>query len=337
MVSKTYGLALLGCLLFSLPTQAVDTLGAQLRAQVEKARPQLGELPAWQEEIFLNEVLASPSRFVRDYKSAGNTVTKAEVDLNGIKRYLAFNASQILKPEANKVVLLVRSSGACTECAKPVATVRADLKARLERRGLLVVLGTADDLKRDPSEVFAKLNASGWVLAEIRAEEDPDHPGDNRYALLLDFRFPGTIASATQKQMEILPTDSIEISMSRLSIDAFLEIGRKTKTGFTASSTEAPGVELALEGATQYFVLSQMKSKLQETLGTDYRVVEKRIERGGRASLAVLSTTAGEKNGAAIADALKKTVFDGFTVQLVNSGPERLDLRIAVTAPGGRS
>lgn len=337
MVSKTYRLALLGCLLFSMPLPAAESIGAQLRGRIEKARPQLGELPAWQEEIFLNEVLASPSRFVRDYKTTGDLVTKADVDFDGIKRYLAFNASQILKPEANRVVLLVRSNAACTDCAKPLTTVRADLKARLERRGLVVLLATADELKHEPSEAFAKRNANGWVLAEIRAEEDPDHPGENRYVLLLDFRFPGTLASGTQKQMEIMPTDSIEISMSRLSIDAFLEVGRKTKTGFTASSAELPGIELALEGATQFSMLTQMKTKLQASLGSDYRVVEKRIERGGRANLAVLSTTAGEKNGGAIAEALKNTVFEGFSLQVLNIAPDRLDLRIAAAPEGGRS
>lgn len=334
MVSKTYRLALLGCLLILTNGQAADQIGSQLRMQIEKARPQLGDLPSWQEEIFENEVLASSGRFVRDYKTAGNQVTKADVDLEGIKRYLAFNASQILKPDANKVLLFVRANAACTDCAKSVMNVRTDLKARLERRGLLVVLPTADDLKRDPSDAYAKQNANGWVLAEIRAEEDPDHPGDNRYALVLDFRFPGTIASSTQKQMEIMPSDSIEISMSRLSIDAFLEIGKKTRTGFSASSTEAPGIELAFEGASLFSMLTQIKTKLQASLGSDYRVVEKRIERGGRASLAVLSATAGEKNGVAIADALKATAFEGFTLQVLNIGTERVDLRLA--ASGGK-
>ncbi len=317
------------------PVQAADTVGPQLRVQIENARPQLGELPDWQEEIFQNEVLMSSGRFVRDYRTNGAKVTKVDVDLQGIKKYLTFNASQILKPGANKVILFVRGNAACTDCAKAILTVRADLKARLERRGLVVNLATVEELKRDPSDAFAKQNANGWVLAEIRAEEDPDHPGDNRYALLLDFRFPGTVISGTQKTMEILPTDSIEISMSRLSIDAFLELGQKTKTGFSASSTEAPGIELVIDGANQFPILTQMKTKLQASLGSDYRVVEKRIERGGRASLAVLSTTAGEKNAPAIAAALKKTVFEGFQVQVVNVSDERVDIRVAAAASGG--
>lgn len=335
MVSRTYRLAILGCFLLSVPLQAADQISPQLRAQVEKARPQLGDLPAWQEEIFENEVLMSSGRFVRDYKTSGNTVLKADIDLDGIKRYLAFNASQILKPDANKVVLFVRANAACTECSKPLVAIRADLKARLERRGFGVVVATAEELKREPSDAFSKQNANGWVLADIRAEEDPDHPGDNRYALVLDFRFPGTLASGTQKQMEILPTDSIEVSMSRLSIDAFLELGQKTKTGFSASSTEVPGIELVLEGASRFSILTQIKTKLQASLGSDYRVVEKRIERGGRASFAVLSTKAGEKNGVAVAEVLKKVIFEGFAIQVVNVGPERLDLRIS--APGGTS
>jgi len=215
-------------------------------------------------------------------------------------------------------------------CAKAAANVRADLKTRLERRGLTVLLATADEMRRDPSEAYTKRNASGWVLAEIRAEEDPDHAGDSRYSLVLDFHFPGTLASNVQKQMEILPSDSIEVSMSRLAIDAVLEIGAKARTGFAASNVDAPGVEIALEGVTAFTMITQVKSKLQAAMGNDFRVVEKRIERS-RASLAVQTGVGVDPNGksASIADQLRKMTFEGFTVQVTNVGDARIDVRLA--------
>ena len=317
-------------LLLASSSHAADLLTPQLREQVEKARPNLGDLPAWQEEIFQNEVLPSSGRFIRDYKNSGNKVTKADVDLEGIKRYLSFTASQILKPDALKTMLFVRTNAACTDCAKAAANVRADLKTRLERRGLTVLLATADEMRRDPSEAYTKRNASGWVLAEIRAEEDPDHAGDSRYSLVLDFHFPGTLASNVQKQMEILPSDSIEVSMSRLAIDAVLEIGAKARTGFAASNVDAPGVEIALEGVTAFTMITQVKSKLQAAMGNDFRVVEKRIERS-RASLAVQTGVGVDPNGksASIADQLRKMTFEGFTVQVTNVGDARIDVRLA--------
>lgn len=315
-------------------TEAADSIAPQLRAQVEKARPNLGDLPAWQEEIFQSEVLPSSGRFIRDYKTTGNQVTKADVDIDGIKRYLSFTAAQILKPEATKMILFVRANSACTECGKAIASIRSDLKVRLERRGLTVLLATADEMRHDPSEAYSKRNAAGWVLADIRSEEDPDHAGDTRYSLLLEFRFPGTLASNIQKQMEILPSDSIEISMSRLAIDAILEIGAKARTGFAASTVESLGVEIAVEGVTQFNMITQMKSKLQAAMGNDYRVVEKRIERG-RAALAVLSGTGFEGKGAPIAEQLKKLVFEGFTIQVTNVGDARVELRIAPSGAKG--
>lgn len=327
-------IALLLGFLLSPSVLGADQIAPQLRAQVEKARANLGDLPAWQEEIFQNEVLPSSGRFIRDYKTSGNQVTKADVDIDGIKRYLSFTAGQILKPDATKILLFVRANSECTECAKSVATVRANLKIRLERRGLIVLLATADEMRHDPSEANSKRNTAGWVLADIRSEEDPDHAGDTRYSLLLDFRFPGTLASKIQKQMEILPSDSIEISMSRLAIDAILEIGAKARTGFAASSVESLGVEVAVEGVTQFNMITQMKSKLQAAMGNDYRVVEKRIERG-RAALAVLSGAGSEGKGGPIADQLKQIVFEGFTVQITNVGDARIELRIAPVAAKG--
>ncbi len=331
------GAALLAVVLSSgiLPSRAADPVAPQLRARVEKARPELGDLPAWQEEIFQNEVLPSSGRFIRDYKTSAGVVTKADVDLLGIKRYLSFTATQILKPESNKVLLFVRANAACTKCEKAISGIRTDLKTRLERRGLVVLLPTADELRREPTEAYSRRNASGWVLAEVRAEEDPEHAGDLRYALLLDFRFPGTLASAVQKQMEILSSDSIEVSMSRLSIDAILEIGTKARAGYANANVDGVPVDVAIEGVSDFPLLRQMKSKIQSALGTEYRLVEKRIEPGGRAVLAAYSVNIGDAAAAPVAEAVRKAVFDGFTVQVTHIGEGRIDLRVALAARTG--
>jgi hypothetical protein len=328
MTSRRLLAPILVSLLAVVSAHAADPLAGQLRAEVEKARANLGELPAWQEEIFQNEVLASSGRFIRDYKSSGNKVTKVDVDLEGIKRYLSFTSSQILKPDANKVLLFVRANSSCTDCGKSLGNIRQDLKERLERRGLVVLLATADEMKREPTEAYAKRNAAGWVLANVREEADPDHGGDSRYNLLLDFHFPGTVASSVQKQMEILPSESLEIAMSRLAIDAFLEMGAKARTAFAASNVESDGIELAVEGLTRFQILSQMKSKLQAALGNDYRVVEKRIERGGHAALSIKAGASGEERASLVSDALRKTKFEGFTVEVLNEAGAKVTVRV---------
>ncbi|MBC7385157.1 MAG: hypothetical protein H7301_03215 [Cryobacterium sp.] len=314
---------------------AADQIGPQLRAQVEKSRPALGELPAWQEEIFSNEVLPWSSRFVRDYKTSGTQVTKADVDVSGIKRYLSFQASQILKPDANRVLLFVRPEGSCGDCVKAASAVRADLKVRLERRGFNVLIPTGEELGRDPSEAYAKRNASGYVVASLRSEEDADHAGEQRYLLGLDLRFPGTLASSTQKQMEIMPSDSIEVSMSRLVIDAVLEMGGKARTGYVSTATDLPGIEVAFTGISSFTVLMQLKAKLQSAVGSDYKVVEKHIERGGLASLAVIAGNNGEATSSMVSENLRKSAYDGFSVQVLNTAPDRVDARVLVGAGSG--
>jgi hypothetical protein len=331
-LSRNLGFSLLLPLIAAFPgaARAADAIGPQLRVQVEMARPQLGDLPSWQEEIWQNEVLPASGRFVRDYRTSGNQITQAQIDVDGIKRYLSFNASQILKPEQTKTLLFVRGNSACQDCAKSVGAIRSELKTRLERRGLTVVMPTADELKGDPADALSRRNAQGWVLAEVRAEEDADHPGDQRYVLSIDFRFPGTVASSVQKQMEILPSDSIEVSMGRLAIDAILEIGQKARSGFAGSAAETSGIEVALEGAAQFPVVREMKTKLQATLGQDFRVVEYRIERGGRASLAVHAANPGDRSAEALAEKIRSTSYEGFGVKVGNVSPDRIDVRVAM-------
>lgn len=319
---------------------AADNIAPQLRAQVQKARVNLGDLPAWQEEIFENEILPASGRFVRDYKAVAGQVTKAEIDLEGMKRYLAFNASQILKPESNKVLLFVRADAKCGDCIKSVGGVRGDLKARLERRGFTVLIPTAEELRRDPSEVYAKRNASGWVTVDMRSVDDADHPGEEHYTLALDLRFPGTLVSGTQKQMDVLPGDSIEISIGRLTIDAMLGLSQKVRTGFASAAADSAGVELTLEGITKFSMLTQVKFKLQGVLGSDYRVVEKSIERDGKASLAILGAGGGgDANGTQVAENLRKASFEGFNLQITNVGTDNLRARaiVAGASRGGRS
>lgn len=327
-------LGLVSIWVFTPRSLAADLIAPQLREQIEKSRPNLGDLPAWQEEIFENEVLSASGRFIRDYKTSAGKVVKADVDLEGIKRYLAFNANQILKPDALKTILFVRVNSECVDCAKAALSVRAELKSRFERRGLVVVFATADEMRHEPSDAYSKQNAAGWILAEIRSEDDPDHPGDRRTALVLDFHFPGTLASSVRKQMEILPSDSIEISMGRLAIDAILELSSKVRTGFASTNVDSTGIEIALEGVTEFKMITQVKSKLQAALGNDYRVVEKRIERG-RAALSVVVGNAGGTKAEGVAGRLATLLLEGFGIQITNIGEEKIDVQIRAATPKG--
>lgn len=267
---------------FAFSGFAADNIGPQLRAEIERAKPKLGVLRAWQEEAFLSEVLASSGRFVRDYQTKGGTVTRAVVDTDGIKKYLSFHASQILKPENLNVLLAVRANDKCTACVGAVPTVRNDLKARLERRGMQVLILNAQESRRDLMEALTAKGAVGWVMADIKSVDDLEHPGDVKYELGLEFRFPGTVASRIQKQMEIQPSESIEIAMSRLSIDGISELGAKVQLARVSAMEQqgSDGIEIALSGVTEFTQLIQLKNALQDKLSTQGRVVERRFAHG---------------------------------------------------------
>ncbi len=269
---------------------AADPIAPQLKAAIEKSKVKLGDLSSWQEEAFLNEVLASPGRFVRDYSTQGATATKIVVDTDGIKKYLSFHSNQISKAENLKALLAVTATEKCTACVGAVPFVRKDLKDRLEKRGLSVIVLNAVESRRDLSEMSGAKNAMGWVQADIKAVEDVDHPGEIRYDLVLEVRFPGTVVSRVQKQMEVLQNDSIEIGMSRVAIDAMMEMGSRVQAARTGAlaGEENPGVEIQIAGVTEYAQLSALKRVLQTSLGSDGRVVERKI-RADQSTLAVYS------------------------------------------------
>lgn len=279
--------------MFSLPVLAADNVAPQLKAAIEKAKPKLGNLSTWQEEAFLNEVLTSPGRFVRDYATNKGQLTKVVVDTDGIKKYLSFHGSQILKPENMKVLLAVRAPDSCTACVGAVPSIRMALKERLERRGLQVIILSAAESSRDLMELLGAKGAVGWAYAKLRSAEDPEHPGDLKTDLELEVRFPGTAASRIQKEMEILKNDSIEVGMSRLAIDAISELGQKVQLARVGAMEQEgnDGIEIVLTGVTDFMQLWGLKNALQNTLNAQGqgRVVERKLV-AGTSTLAVISS-----------------------------------------------
>jgi len=295
------------------PSFAADPIAPQLKAAIEKSKAKLGDFASWQEEAFLNEVLASPGRFVRDYSTRGTTATKIVVDTDGIKKYLSFHANQISKAENRKVLLAVTATEKCTACVGAVPFIRKDLKERFENRGLEIIILNAVESRRDLSEVAGAKNAMGWIQADIKSVDDVDHPGEMKYDLILEARFPGTSVSRIQKQMEVLQNDSIEVGMSRVAIDAMMELGSRVQQARTGALTseDHPGIEIQISGVTQYSQLSALKRALQSSLGNEGRVVERKIQ-ADQSTLAVYSG----HNAESISKILLSAKLDGMKFRL---------------------
>lgn len=264
----------------TLPTaHAVELSSGQMRGAVEREKPKLGTLTPWQSEAFDQEVLSSSGRFIKDYQTQGETLTKAEVDTDAIKKYLAFHASQILKPENAKIILGVRVAEDCEPCIAAAGSVREDLRRRFSRRGLEVLPLERDEARRDLVELLSVKAASGWALARLKQIDDPEHPGDFKLKVDLEVRFPGTILSSVQKQMELLMSESIEVAMSRMMIELLSEAGQKIRLAQLGvlETSGSQGIDLKIQGCRNYTDFKQVKQKLQDKLRSDARVVEKQL------------------------------------------------------------
>lgn len=306
---------------FGQSTFAADPIAPQLKAAIEKSKVKLDHLTSWQEEVFINEVLMSPSRFVLDYATHGTTASKIKVDTDGIKKYLSFHGQQISKADELKVLLAVTASEKCVACVGAVPFIRKDLKERFERRGFTPIILSAVESRRDLMEVMGSKNAMGWIQADIKSVDDADHPGETKYELVFEARFPGTSVSRIQKQMEVLANDSIEVGMSRVAIDAMMEMGSRVQLARMGAMAgeENPGVQVQIAGVTQYAQLAKLKRALQDSLGSDGRVIERQIN-SSQSTLAVYSSLSPESLGKVLTSAK----MDGMKFRLRSVSPKEV-------------
>ena len=304
---------------------AAEITSGQFRGAVEREKPKLGKLEPWQSDAFDQEVLASSGRFIKDYQTQDQTLSKVEVDTDAIKKYLGFHATQIFKPENSKILLTVRVAEDCSACVAAAGSVREDLRRRFARRGLQVISLEKDEARRDLVEMLGIKSASGYVLARLRQIEDPEHAGDFKIKIDIEARFPGTLLTVIQKQMEIMTSESVEIAVSRMLIDLLSEAGQKIRLAQLGAleTTGGQGIDLKIQGCLQYSQCRQLKQKLQDKLRTDARVVEKRLS-SQEFVIAVISQLSVQE----ISQAIYQLKLEGLKARVISNEGKALRLLI---------
>ena len=247
----------------------------QLQDALEKSKSTLGKLQPFQEEVFSNEVLPSTGRFIRDYTAKNGKASNIQVDVEGLKRYLAFSANAAgLSAESRRVLLSVSLDGECEGCAKAIPQIRKEWKERLVRRGLEPIILTPGEAKKDPTDLLAPKNAGAWFALRVNAENDPDHVGETTVKAKLDIKFPSSNLSTVSREVEVPERDPIDVTVSRLFVEGITQLGADSvKTASTGNAADPAFFRVAVRGIASYNELEAKKDALAAA-DESVRVVE---------------------------------------------------------------
>lgn len=289
-------------------------LAQQLQNALLESEPSLGTLEPWQKKIFVEEAAPQYQRFIRDYRRS-TTGVQVDVDFDSLRNYLRFYGPKTLKREKPQVLVLLKPEAECESCVAATAGIKALVKDRLERRGLIPIWGelpAGENLEERLDMLAAEKKAVGALLVNWEtASEDEDngaHAGEERYVIrdVLAFRDLARI----EGEMEILIGNAFEKTAARLLTDAFTQLGAKSER-LEARQSELKRSEtlLALSGFKSFAQYAAAKAKIEEKLANLATVEERKISRG-RAVLAIFS----EKNPEQIRVAIGKS--DDPTIQM---------------------
>ncbi|MGK5088745.1 hypothetical protein WDW86_14400 [Bdellovibrionota bacterium FG-2] len=297
-----------GALSFAEPSVPNDP-SAQLKAAVLEFQPKLGALEEWQKKIFNEEAVPQYSRFIRDYKAAtGKTgALNIVIDEAMLHNFLAFYAPKALKQEAPKILVALRIENACEKCKVAAVGLKNSLKNRLTLRGFNVVWVAAQksdegllDGKMSADPLFSDAEskrAAAFLLVRAHfmhpEENDTAHADEVRFAMDVALSVPSLGAAGMKREgsLEVLENDSLLAAMDRLLTESLVELGVKAK------QVQALGVSVGgkptlieVKGITDFAQYSRFKNSLQQQLGTDVWVEERKISRGN----ALLSVSMGK-------------------------------------------
>jgi hypothetical protein len=225
----------------------------QLQAAISAILPQLGDLTAVQKTMFTEEVLPEYQRFIRNYQATPQGV-KVDVDQDSIRLYLKYYALPVeskvgLKVEVKsdpklnskqspQILVLLKTEPTCEKCTPARAPIQQWVKAHLEKRGFQPDFLALEDIPvqwvstslEEHLESMAQQKKESAVLlvhwAPLPVDDlDTAHADEKKYSIRVYLNLLGENTLNAQK--EVMENDSFELSLGRVWIDLFTDLGSK--------------------------------------------------------------------------------------------------------------
>lgn len=279
-----------------LSPRAQQDLENNLAASVKDARSKLGALEPWQVTVFEREVVAEYRRFIRQYRQAGNQ-TLVDVDVDAIKRYLAYRA-----PDSASIAISVVADAECVPCVGAVPGIKKLYGERMARRGFKVVQYSAADLGVELEQRATWASASSSLAHAIRskgqthalivqaARAEPDaidaaHADEEHYQIRTLLMGPSNGVSKELKSdltLDLAVNDTFAVSSARILTDNLTEMGGQVLLALRAgdASVSLSEVLVQVSGVRDYRHAGELKVQLIEYLKDMGTPVERQLSRG---------------------------------------------------------
>jgi hypothetical protein len=270
---------------------ANTTVALQLRQMVSNAQSALGTLEPWQKTLFDEEVMAEPQRFVTGYHQSDSGVA-GEVDVPSIRRFLRLYGPKLGTDPKPKILTYLKAEVGCDKCQQSAQSIGEMVKARLERRGFMLVPVTVeevgdpklagkalDDRLADIAQAKAAVGSLTvlWQLAPLD-DVDSAHADEKRYQVKVSLTVKNF--GHNDDQLEILDSDSFERTAFRLLTNSMTDVGEKVEEALLRQEQDKQAeVLLAVKGFTDFAQYTKIKAWLSEKF-KDVPLEELRIARG---------------------------------------------------------
>ena len=289
---------LLGLLVCGIVTSraeaAMSQLEVRLQGKVREYFSQLTDLEPWQRRLFSEEVLPQYQRYIKNYQEGAGKLD-AEVDLEKIRRSIAFYGPSFFGVLDPKVLSWVVAKPGCDKCTGAASNVMQTWKLRTQRRNLAALWMKSADIQVDPEadedtpeqaweqrllDQARKVGAQAVML--IVLTPNPDHDGDHLMKLVFRTTAEKKPIRKTAN-IELMGADSFEDVFGRAVSDVFQDLGAPdVKTAVAAASDSAgqDGFRVEITGIKQFDQLQKAKRYLQGVAGPGGICVERKMARG---------------------------------------------------------
>ena len=265
------------------------------QSALNEAKVKLGSLEPWQRILFEEEVLPQSSKFIKESRS-----DQAEVDLEALKKYLAFYAPKALKKDDPKIAVFIQTAPDCTACQDNLPLVQKTVKSRLERRGFVPIWITAKDLGEELNvkngldkltKLSSKKGAQATCLVQLKQiiadAFDTAHADEKHFQIRVALAVKHVGSEKSEKaedgSLELLEEDSMVVAVDKLFTDALTTLGAQQMAGaetVAESSALFPELLVQISGIKGFDHYNEVQTQLRTAISSFGNLVERKVSRG---------------------------------------------------------
>lgn len=276
----------------SIPTD----VQVRSKTAVSDAAKRLGALSPWQKRILEEEIVPVYDLFIRTQSGS-----KVDVDIDAMRKQMAFYAPETLKRPDPLLVIYIRAKTGCSRCVDAMTEVKTQAQERVNRRGFVANWVTPEEignlaiegsvLQERLDEIAASKSAAGSLLIEMdeTTEEGAgiDRADEKKPRAQLSIRAQGS-AQAPAALADLRTTGRRAISLghtfegevSGLLADAFAYFGMKSLLAAPNFQDDPSEIILTVSGVQTFEQFTKLKAALMAQIPDVGSVEERRILRG---------------------------------------------------------